>query len=460
MKRYQRRGRHDRHNDYDMYEDNTDDGGFGEFLAALSKIRPTRSPTPTPSAPKILNKNMPPIEKCKALLNYLYDYSKGKNGHITHKNRVEFSSIVNMAQDYERAGHPDKAIEVYRYMCEYIIEHIGIVDDMKKYYTGEIQKFMTRIIALSHKRQFKRDDRHNLILRLFKRYILEDSHFFAQMYLETFYDVIKDSEDGKYGASLFTSQIGKEPIVPKSKSRRDGGDILSAAVQALEKSGGVMLTDFLMKYHMQNKSICTRYIWQLADVDVQAALQVARDAEERFADPDHFLHMQEFILEQSGEPGLADLLRRMFVMTTNWTYYEKIKSTSNGWSADLHTILDDLRKADKPHVCIDVLLYEKRTKEALAELQKIGNLDMFDAYSKEFAARYSEQYYTAYKEQIPSMIEVAKNTYDYENIQRHIDVMRTIPEHGAGTEDLLADIESKHPQFAEWCESKQNAKHV
>ncbi len=392
---------------------------------------------------------MPPTSKCGAMLDRLYDNAKGKNGRITDKNKVRFESIEAMAEGYEERGHPEKAVEVYRKMCEHISGNIGIVNDMKRYYTWRFQRAMRLTAELVRKLRLDRDRRREHLLYFFRGYMREETRRFALAHLEVMYEVLGDDGDAKYCMSLFESQLGRKPAVPAKESRRGRDDVLEAASLLLEKSEDGSLGDFLLRHHMRSKSLCVKYIWYLADTDRGKALRVAKRASRKFGDPEGFGRIRIFLLEQDGDPGLVGMLRDMFAMTHNWGYYEKIKEAADDWDAELGATLDYLKEGGDLHTCIDILLHEKMTDDAARMALESGDLNLLDAYSNEFAGSHRSEYYDAYVKRLPALLKAMESRYDRDDIGMHVKIMRGIPGCATKTRDFLAKLGEKYPQLAE-----------
>ena len=455
--------------DYD-YDDDDYGGDFhGQYLRSAQDYgdpqyaaRPRRTrrrhahPGTKTAAPNFLqqiNEDTPPSRKCRLFLEHLYENAKGKNGHIADKNRVRFDAIEIIAKQYEDRGHPEHAIEVYRHMCEYISENMAVVNDMKQYYTGQILHSMRRVVALMRRLKLGHDEKRDYTLYFFKRYLQEETHHFALVYLDTMYETLKGAEDLDYCRSLFESQLGPRPVVSEKDLRRGMGEMLEAASSLLERIGDGSLGDFLSRHHMQSEDLCIKYIWHLADIDAKGALRLARKAGRTFANPEKFAQMHRFMLERSGDPGQADALRDMFVRTSNWAYYEKLKGAAADWDMQLGAVLDDLGKSGSLHICIDVLLHENRADDAARMALGSCDLGLLDAYSHEFAGTHPDEYHAKYAELVPDLVGSAKTLQDFDDIKRHIEVMRKIPGHGRETKRILAKLESEYPQLAEQMES-------
>ena len=116
-------------------------------------------------------------------------------------------------------------------------------------------------------------------------------------------------------------------------------------------------------------------------------------------------------------------------------------------------MLEHIKKNGNIHTYIDVLLYEKRTDDALMAVLESSRLDLLDAYSGDLASIHPDKYYDKYAEQLPVLLESAMTMRDYENIKRHIDIMRSIPNHVTKSRDLISDLKTRYPQFAEQMES-------
>ncbi len=406
--------------------------------------------------PAAVNDKTPPSRKCRQHMKRLYEGAKGKNGRITSKNRVSFDSIENMATSYNDCGHPEKAIEVYRHMCEYISENIDVVDNMKHYYTGQVRRSMLDAVTLIRRLKLDHDKKRDHILYFFERHMQEKVGHFAPIYLGALLNMLDGIEDARYCKSLFESQIlGGKPVVAPDRLQRDQTEILEAASSVLERmeGGSDDMMDFLSDHHEQSESLCTKYIWNLMESDADEALRIAHKASKMFKNPEQFARIRSFILEQKGDPNQVGALRDMFIATSNWTYYEKIKDIADDWESQLGMILADLRSYGHIHTCIDVLLHEKKADDAVKAALESCNLDLLDAYSGEFSRKYPNQYYEKYAEQLPMLVKSAMTIHDYDAIKRHIRIMKNIPNHVTKSRELVSDLEAKYPQLAEQMES-------
>ncbi len=444
--------------DYDMsYEDAYVMPGFSRSpLQDFGKSRGSRAPIGSGIKKSRVASRMPPSRRCRQRMEYLYKNAKGKNGRITNKNRVSFDSVEHMAIEYENYGQPEKAIDVYRHMCEYISENIDMVDNMKHYYTGHVRHSISEAVTLIRRLKLDHDKKRDHILYFFKGYMQEKVGHFASIYLGALLKILDGAEDIQYGKSLFESQIlGGKPAVAAGHLQRDQTEILEASLSVLERieDGSDNMMDFLQSYHEKSESLCTKYIWGLMESDTDEALQIARKASKMFKNPEKFARIRSFILEQKGDPSRVDVLREMFIATSNWTYYEKIKDVADDWDAQLEAILSDLKNYGSVHTHIDVLLHEGKTDDAVMATLESCNLDLLDAYSGEFSRKYPSQYYDKYAEQLPALVSAATTIHDYDDIKRHIGIMRNIPNHVTKSRELVSDLETKYPQLAEQMES-------
>lgn len=391
----------------------------------------------------------PPSLICRKFLDEMYANAKNKKGTITDKNRIRFNAIEIIAKQYEDKGYPEHAIEMHKHMCEYISENIDVVDNLKQYYTGQIQSSMRHLVTLVRRLE-SGDEKQEHMLYLFTRYMQEEIQGFAQIYLDTLSAVARGKND-KYCASLFESQLSENPIVAPGDSQRGKIEIIEAASSVLEKVDMRQAEDLVARYHMESEELCTKYIWHLADANVHEATQLCTKAAHNFVNPEKFEKMRRFIL-QKEDLEYADSLRDEFVKTSDWLCYEELKEIATDWPTQIESVLDDLRKSGNLHTCIDILLHEKKTDEAVKTVLDSGNLSLLDAYSHEFAKKYSDKYYAEYERQIPDLVQSAKTRHDYNDIKRHIIVMRKIPGHSKEIQKLLAKLEAKYPQLAEQME--------
>ena len=418
--------------------------GKGTYVKKGKKIHVT----------KILSKTgyAPPLKKCEMILKSIYDKAKNKDGLITDKNKVKFDAVQAIVQDYEDSVMGSDAVSIHMQVCKYISENMSITDDKKLHYTRQFQYFIRHAIPLMRRLDSGSKKKQDRLRYLFEMYVQEDVNNFALMYLDALYETASDVIDLKYCKSLFESQMGRKPVVMANNSRRSKNEILEAFLLLLGKMGDDHTADFLSKHYKSSESLCARYIWNLADNNVEKALKVAQSAAKTFTDTDLFVRMQNFILEQNADPRQIDILTDMFGRTGNWSYYEKIKSISDDWDHTMNTILDRLEKGGCLHTCIDVLLHEGRIDVAIIKILESNDLDMHDAYSNELATLFSKEYYSEYTTHIPSLIQSAKKN-DYKDIERHIAVMKQIPGHGDKTRKFLAELVDTYPRFAKHMES-------
>ena len=418
--------------------------GKGTYVKKGKKIHVTR----------ILNKtDSPPSKQCEVILKSIYDKAKNKDGLITGKNKVKFDAVQAIVQEYEDSGMSSNAISIHMQVCKYISENMNITDDKKLHYTKQFRYFMRHAVPLMRRLDSGSKTKQDRLRYLFEMYVREDVNSFALMYMDALYETANDVIDLRYCKSLFESQTGRKPVVMAKNSRRSKDEILEAFLLLLGKMGDDHTADFLSKHYMSSEGMCARYIWNLADNDVEKALRVAQSAAKTFTNTDLFARMQNFILEQNADPRQIDVLIDMFGRTGNWSYYEKIKSISDDWDHAMNAILGRLEKDGCLHACIDVLLHEGKTDAAIARILESNDLDMLDAYGNELAAIYSKEYHSKYATRISSMIQSAKTEDDYRDMERHIAAMRQIPGHDAKTKKFLADLVDAHPRFAKHLES-------
>ena len=444
---------------YSIDMDDDDDDGFGK----PKYVQYEKSPVKSPQHPKAHTSRMKkvssaikddtsPSERCKVMLDLLYDDAKNENGRITNRNKIKFHTIEAMAKEYEEFEQHSKALEIYKYLCEYISENLDTVDDMKRHYTAQMRRSMNHAVTMVRRMELEHDKKQPHIMYFFKRYMQEKIRRFASIYLGVLYEILKDEDDLKYCKSLFTSQLSSNPVVSQDNSKRDKTEILETTASLLERLGDDSVADFLLRHHEQSEDLCKKYIWHLADGDWRNAIQVAKDAESMFADPEPFIQMRNFILEQNGDPKQFDVLYYMFVRTSSWIYYEKMKSVADNWDGQLKNILADFEKTGNLHVCIDILLHEKKIDDALQMALASCDLRLLDAYYHEFARIFSKEYHATYTKELPILLRSAKTRHDYDDIKRHINVMRKIPGHSAKTAELLTGMMEGHPQLAEQLE--------
>ena len=391
-------------------------------------------------------------KRCKEFLDSVYGEAKGKNGQIPDRNRVRFDALEVLAKRYEDSQRLWQAIEVYQYTCEYILENLDIVNNSKHYYTGHIRYMMRRMADMIRKLKIGPEQKQNYTVYFFKQYLQEETHHFALIYRDTLYRMLRGKDGVDFCISLFESQLGSEHIVAPEQVRRDKNEILDTASLLLENLGEEKLVEFLSRYHMEGEDACAKYIWYILDENPAGALGIAEKAIQTFVNQQRFVQIYEFISDRSGESGQEDTLRAMFVRTGNWSHYEKLKDVSRDWDAQLESLIDDL-KSDRLHTCIDVLLHEKKTDKALHMAIQNNDLRLLDAYRHEFADTYPDEYYTQYAKEIPKLVESAKTLRDFDDIQRHIDIMIEIPGHGTDVVKLVDTLKSKYPQLAEQMDS-------
>ncbi len=406
--------------------------------------------------PKVLTEidaKTPPARKCKIFLDYLYEGSKGKSGKIPNKSRVPFHTIGTLATQYESRGQPKKVIDVYQCMCEYISNNIAIVNDAKQHYTKQFQHSIRQALESIRKTKASDDEKRHYAKYYFTAYINERTPRFAHMYLSAIYDISKDTEYTKYCMSLFVSEFEDKKKVGVKNTRRSKDELLDAIWPLLERLGDKQVNDFLVKHHMESDDMCVRHIWNLADSNPDQAMDVAKKAMQTFADPERFIRIQSFLLEANDNSEHEDLLRQRFVRTTNWSHYEMLKEKATDWDVQLKKILKDLTDDNCTHTCIDILLREKGADEAFKAAIDSKDLDILDAYKYEFSSKYPDKYYTEYKRLVPKLAASANTAQDFEDILRHIEVMKHIPGYVTETDKLVAKLEYKYPQLAEQMES-------
>lgn len=393
-----------------------------------------------------------PEAKCRYILDSLYRDARNKRGQITERDKVSFAAIEMIAKQYEDRGAPDHAIEMYQHMCEYIIKNIDSVNNLKHYYTEQIQYSMRRIVALLRKHKPEQDRKNAYTSYFFERFLQVEQKLFARIYLDTLYEILKEEQDIRHCKTLFMSQIEANPLVSERDLRRQRHEILEAAAALLEMLDDSSLHDFLIKYHLESEDLRAMYIWHLADTDPEKSYQVAESAMRESGNPGRFEQMLEFLLGMHGKKEQQEILLDAFVRTSNWTYYEAMKDSAGDWKNGCKVLLERLRSDGKLNMYIDVLLREKKLDAAAKFLLESSDLMLLDAYRDEFAAKFSKEYHEKYSELLPRIVESARNLRDFDDIKRHMQTMKLIPGHKRATASFVSELESRYPQLAEQME--------
>ncbi len=387
------------------------------------------------------------------LLEKMYEKAKGKTGMISNRNKVNFEKVDILARTFEDVGKRDDAIQTYKDTSEYISRNIKIVDNSKNHYTWAFLNAVNGITKRVKMHKMTLEEKQPYISYFFERYIQESTNDFAQIYLEKIKKWCKTGQDFEY----FMDLINPYTDAPADTST-DGGvcrsraELLEVKAFMLRASEDPSLGDFLALHCRISEKMYVKYIWHLKKHNAENVVRVAEEGHRLFPDS---VTIRDILCDiyPNDDPRHARLMRRLFVSTCNWGYYDKVKDiVRSGWDVVLETILEEIKLGGNPHMRIDVLLREGMPKRALREAIDEGDIQVLDAYSQELGSEYPEEYFAEYEALLQGLAEAARNRDDYDDIKRHIVVMSKIPKHKKQFAKFLNGFKQKHVQISEFLE--------
>ena len=388
------------------------------------------------------------------LLEKMYEKAKGKAGMISNRNRVDFEKVDILARTFDDIGKRDDAVQTYKDTSEYISRNIGIVDNSKNHYTWAFLNAVNGITKHVKMHKMTPEEKQPYISYFFERYIQESTNDFAQIYLEKIKKWCKTEHDFEYFMGLINPHTDAVP----ADNSTDGGvcrsraELLEVKASMLGASEDPSLGDFLALHCSVSEKMYVKHIWHLKEHNAENVVRVAEEGHRLFPDS---VTIRDILcgIYPSDDPRYVQLMRRLFVGTCNWGYYDKIKDiTPSGWDVALETILEEIKLGGNPHMRIDVLLREGMQERALREAIDEGDIQVLDAYSQELGSEYPEEYFVEYEACLQGLAEAARNRDDYEDIKRHIVVMSKIPKHKKQFAKFLMGFRQKHVQISEFLE--------
>lgn len=375
------------------------------------------------------------LDETVKLVDSQYRDAVGTDGMIAPKDNVNFEKINNTIQHYEHAGRHEEAIKMSLKVAEYVSGKMNIVSDVKHHYTRQVEFMIRKIAANARKSRISARKKRQYVSQILNSYLQEENKLFALSYMDALYRICNTQEETLWAISLIDKHLKS-----KDSMQRKISDVLEAEIPLLENLGHDELKEFLSLNHKKSETLWARQIWNLIDHDPKKAVKSATHAVKAYPDSPYLSDILHHTMNIAGDAKQSDVLRTLFVSTWNWIYYEKLRAESTDWDADLAHILDDIRKSDNPHMCIDVLLYEGKDDQAVREAMSSNDLSVLDAYKYEFFARYPKECYAQYAKIMPELVKDAKAREDYQTIQRHAESLITIPKHKKRAKMLLESL--------------------
>ena len=369
-----------------------------------------------------------PIDACRDTLDKLYAEAKNKNGIITHKNRIRFNVIDNLANEYM---HETKQIDIYLAAVEYISEHMDMVDNLKGHYTDQTRHILRELVGTADRKKSHDEKFHAHLKALFDMYMTEKSDLHASMYLEALTSMCNNIDDFGLVRDLFASSRKEKKRTPRSMIQ-----VLEAEALMLESMGSDKLGDFLRKYRTHSPEMYIKYIWILADHNKHDALAEAQNAIKTFPLSHKISDILLYLSESIGGNEHEKLLRQIFIHTSDWLHYDRLKSESHDWTKQMKLLLSEIKKSHNPHMQIDVLLREGMIKDALHAALAGGDLNVPDAYKHELGQKYPKEYRKVYLQRLTKLLKSDSATYDITDVMRHISVLQELVGHDDGIRKL------------------------
>jgi hypothetical protein len=395
------------------------------------------------------------VDDYKANVESLYDVVE-EHGFVPYGERIDFSSISELAQLYIQKGDFLEAAKIYQALSESISDKMDEVDDSDGHFGGEFSDSFDGFLDCIVKAELNAEGRKPYIEYLFDRYMHGDPNYFRWEYEKALIKLCREELDWRYWKELLESHLPGE-----LSSDRDWPHH-SDAIRLISMKLDILLTlketdEFygLIERHFRSSDrLCLRYAKQLlADGKKETALEVAEEGvaifEARFS-----RELRDFlsrIYKDLDPKKYRDTLQSLFLQSGDWQYYGPLKKSCRPeeWQERLGKILDHFSENRFKDwfggsKIIDIYLKEKMYDRALVEVLARHNLNALRLYHNDLASRYPEQYFNVYRELIIPFANKGMGRKHYQEVVSYLKQMKSMDGYKGAVSEIVGLLRIEH----------------
>jgi hypothetical protein len=395
------------------------------------------------------------VDDYKANVESLYDVAE-EHGFVPYGERIDFSSLSELAQLYILKGDFLEAAKIYQALSETISDKMDEVDDSDGHFGGEFSDSFDGFLDCIVKAELNAEGRKPYIKYLFDRYMHGDPNYFRWEYEKALIRLCREELDWRYWKELLEPHLpGELPSDRDWSHHSDAMSLISMKLDILLKLKEMGEFHELIERHFRSSNrLCLRYAKQLlADGKKEKALEVAEEGVAIFED--HLTkELRDFlcgIYKDSDPKKYRDTLQSLFLQSGDWQYYGPLKKASKPeeWQERLGKILAhfaEKRSTDWSgrSKLIDIYLKEKMYDLALTEVLAKRSLSTLRLYQNDLAFRYPEQYFNVYRELIIPFADKGMGRKHYQEVVSYLKQMKSMDGYEGAVSEIVGRLRVEH----------------
>ena len=391
----------------------------------------------------------------KANVESLYDVVE-EHGFVPYGERIDFSSISELAQLYIQKGDFLESAKIYQALSETISDKMDEVDDSDGNFGGEFSDSFEGFLDCIVKAELNAEGRRPYIKYLFDRYMHADPNYFRYEYEEALKKLCREELDWRYWKELLEPHMPGE--LPSDRDWSHHSEAMRLISMKLDLHLKLEEMDefygLIEKYYRTSDDLCLRYARQLlADGAKAKAREVAEEGVAIFKD--HLTkELRDFlsgIYKDSDPKKYRDTLQSLFLQSGDWQYYGPLKKSSKPeeWQERLGKLLAHFaenRSTDwfGSSKLIDIYLKEKMYDQALTEVLAKRSLSTLRQYQNDLAFRYPEQYFNVYRELIIPFVEKGMGRKHYQEVVSYLKQMKSMDGYEGAVSEIVGQLRVEH----------------